>query len=138
MRSPTPMLPAAVILAALLLNGNSAFGQRPIPEPLEAVAKLKHTLRGLAIQQEVYFADSTTYAPSTPILVQRGFKADEYVTVVILTSSAGGWSAIAIHQNAPGYVCGIAYYGGNSIHPLMHGAGYGEPTCRGPDGKPFP
>jgi hypothetical protein len=58
------------------------------------------------------------------------------VTVVILTLSRTGWNGIAIHESAPGYVCGV-FIGVDDAATLYDEAVEGQVTCKGPDGKPY-
>ena len=92
-------------------------------------------LRNLVTAQEAYFADNVAYAPSVPAMggiyvPSRGAR------VVILTLFGSGWNGIAIHADAPGYVCGV-FVGKDATAPLHDEAAEGEVTCKGPDGKPY-
>ena len=144
------LLHVLVLAGAMLLTGpiQTGHSQEQAADTLKLhayTAAMRSDLRNLISMQESYFADNVTYATSMPILeqyglslqirAQHGFKASSGVTLVILTSSGWGWSGIAIHREAPGFVCGISV--GNMSPPLHADAAEGEPTCKGPDGKRF-
>ena len=90
---------------------------------------LRSDLRRLVIAQEAYYAADTTYSNSVTLLGQR-FRPSPGVTVVVLTASKSGHSAIAIDTRVAGLVCAIKI--GNAPPPLNEPAKEGTPTCRGP------
>jgi len=100
------------------------------------VRQMQSDLRNLVVAQESYFADHIAYAPSIPAMGGT-YIPSRGATVVILTLSKTGWNGIAVHENAPGYVCGVFVGMEDAMDPLRDGAEEGEATCRGPDGKPY-
>ena len=62
-------------------------------------------LRNLAITQESYWHDQDTYASD---LATLQFTSSPGVTITIVTSDAGGWSATATHANDAS-TCSIFY-----------------------------
>jgi len=87
---------------------------------------LKSSLHSYVRAQEEYFVDHNTYAVTAQATV---LKPSAGVTIVLLTSSGTGHTAIAIHRDAPGVVCGV-WVGPEPRPPLHDGAPEGEPTCR--------
>lgn len=100
------------------------------------IRQMQSDLRNLVTAQEAYFADNVAYAPSIPAM-GGSYIPSRGSTVLILVLSETGWSGIAVHEGAPGYVCGIFVGMDDAMAPLHDGAGEAEATCRGPDGKPY-
>ncbi len=75
-------------------------------------AAMKSDLQSLANQQEIYFAETSEYTPSTTSL---DFVASEGVTVTI-AASADGWSASSTHAAlAATEGCSIYYGSGTAL-----------------------
>jgi len=60
------------------------------------VAQMKSDLRNLATAEEAFFYDSTFYSSNLAAL--NNFSSSTGVTLTIVTSSPGGWSARAVHS----------------------------------------
>ena len=102
-----------------------------------AVQTLRSDLRYYLTAQEAFYADHNTYAATAQATAQAtNFAPNQSVTVVVLTSSDRGHSAVAIHSVVPGIVCGI-WVGAEPAPPLRDGASEGRPTCRIPDPTPM-
>jgi len=87
-------------------------------------AAMRSDLRNLAVSQESYFADHTTYTADIGAL---GYIATQGVTVEIRGATDRGWSAIATHARAPGVRCGI--WVGNADKPMPEVTNEGAPVC---------
>lgn len=126
-----PFLGLALTALALPVQAQEAS---PDSLPIAVAALvLQSDLRNYVRFQERFFADHNTFAAmaeATDLVPSRG------VTVVLLTSSGRGHSAVAIHSAAPGLVCGI-WVGAEPAPPLRDGASEGRPTCRIPDPAPI-
>ena len=94
-------------------------------EAAELSERLQRNLSDYAVAQETFLADQGTYAASHEA---SGFTASDDVIVVILTSTATGHSAIAIHEEVSDLVCAI--WIGTARPPLGDGAAERETTCR--------
>jgi len=99
------------------------------------IRQMQSDLQNLVVAQETYFADNIAYAPSVPAM-GSSYVPSQGVTVVILTLTRTGWNGIAIHEKAPGYVCGV-FIGVDDAATLHDKAAEGEVTCKGPDGRPY-
>lgn len=126
-----PIVACIVISLSLGALPRPAGAQQALPDSTllaEAVRTLKGELRSYVTAQEQYYVEHRTYAlnaPATPLEPSRG------VAVILLTSAGTGHSAVAIHRDVPGLVCGI-WVGLTPRPPLDDGAREGEPTCRLP------
>lgn len=88
------------------------------------VATVKSDLHNLVTAQETYFNEHQAYAPSLALVnapVSRG------VEVTIVTASATGWSAQAVHPAAVPVTCAV-YYG--QTPPLAPATTEGVIACR--------
>lgn len=63
--------------------------------------ELRDELRGLAVAQESYFYDHRIYAGTLEVLVERGYRPRPDARIVVHEATAGGWSATAVHRDAP-------------------------------------
>src|SRR3982751_5003272 len=63
------------------------------------VAQMKSDLKNLATAEEAFFYDSTFYTSSLATL--NNFNSSTAVTLTIVTATAGGWSARAVHAQTP-------------------------------------
>ena len=59
------------------------------------VAQMKSDLKNLATAQEAFFYDSTYYTSTLASL--NNFSPSTGVTLTVVTATAGGWSAQAVH-----------------------------------------
>ena len=139
MRRLTVSLP--VLLAAGVLCVPTGVAQAQADAPDDAAVRahirvLQSDLRNLVTAQEAFFADNMAYAPSIPAMGGMYFPS-RGASVAVLTLSETGWNAVAIHEDAPGYVCGIFVGMEDKMAPLHDGAAEGEATCKGPDGKRY-
>ena len=119
------------LAATALALAEPAVAQHTPPDSAtiaRAMAALKADLRNYVVAQEAYFADHVTYAKSA---ARMPFTPSARVTIVLLTSSADEHSAVAIHGDVPGLVCGI-WVGPKAAPPLRDAAREGVPTCRTP------
>ena len=126
-----PFLGLALTALALPVQAQEASPDS-LPVAVAALV-LQSDLRNYVRVQEMFFADHNAFAAmaeATDLVLSRG------VTVVLLTSSERGHSAVAIHSAAPGLVCGI-WVGAEPAPPLRDGASEGRPTCRIPDPAPI-
>ena len=139
MRSVSLRLMALAVVAVLWVSTGVAQAQVEAPAPEEArphMRVIQSDLRNLVVAQEMYFADNVAYAPSIPAM--GGIYVPSLgATVVILNLFETGWNGIAVHEKAPGYVCGVFVGMDDAAAPLHDGAEEGEVTCRGPDGEPY-
>ena len=115
----------------LLITPATLAGQQEEPDSATvraATRTLRSDLRNFVTAQEIYFADHTTYASSLHAM-REIYRPSRGVTLVVLTGSDTGHSAIAIDERVPGLVC--AMYIGNAPPPLGRGS-EGELVCQGP------
>ena len=91
------------ILAAIVIPKFSATREKAFRSTMMS------DLKNLASQQEVYFNETYSYAPSLTLAQSIASKG---VTITINENSGTGWSATAEHSGAPGQHCGI--YHGNA------------------------
>jgi type IV pilus assembly protein PilA len=77
-------------------------------------AAMKSDLHGLAITQENYFYEKSTYAGA---LTDLNFTPTRGVTITITDRSDGGWAATSWHPLASPLVCGL-YVGSMTTPPL--------------------
>jgi type IV pilus assembly protein PilA len=63
------------------------------------VGRMKTDLRNFANEQESYFSSYRTYAPNTAALTS--FNSSSGVTITVLESGSGGWSARAASTSTP-------------------------------------
>ena len=118
-------------LCALCLLPALASAQQPALDPalVEAVrSSLRSDLRNITSAQESHFGASSTYTLSLHELA-RFYAPSPRITVVLLTATNRGYSAIAIHEAVPGLVCAV--FVGSSPPPLGS-ANQGEVVCNGP------
>lgn len=119
---------AAVIGAfVVLLIGFSAI-TRPAHGDKTKVyfAILRADLRNLVTGQEMYFADSSRYAPSLQALDTSRFQASQGVSIELRVHGDTGWSATARHIGLPeDGVCTIAV----GTPPGQGNEMDGEPQC---------
>ena len=76
-------------------------------------ASMKSDLHGLALTQENYFYEKSTYADN---LTDLNFTPTRGVTVTITEANASGWAATSWHPLASPLVCGL--YMGSVTPPL--------------------
>ena len=77
-------------------------------------ASMKSDLHGLALTQENYFYEKSTYAGN---LTDLNFTPSRGVTITISDNSSGGWAATSWHPMASPLVCGL-YVGGTTTPPF--------------------
>jgi hypothetical protein len=87
-------------------------------------------LRNLVTAQEMYYADHLTYAESLDMLGTT-YRTSSGVTVTVLTGTATGWSATAVHERVPQARCGV--FIGDAGPPLAVIEQEGRPACTGFD-----
>ena len=93
-------------------------------------AALTADLRSFAAAQEAFFKDYGHFARSVHDLVElKKLEVSPGATIVLLTSSDAGYSAIAIHGEVPELVC--AFWLGKSPPPLG-ASDEGRVLCRVP------
>ncbi len=73
------------------------------------VAAVRSDLRNMASQQEIYFSQNLTYAPTTTALTMT---VSQGTTITINESTSLGWAATAFHSVLAPESCGI--YHGNA------------------------
>lgn len=132
-------LALSVLVGVLCIPMGAARAQVEAPDAEAArpyLRQMQSDLRNLVTAQEAYFADNIAYAPSIPAM-GGSFISSRGVTVVILNLFKTGWSGIAVHEGAPGYVCGIYVGMDDAVPPLNDKAEEGVATCKGPDGSPL-
>ena len=134
------ILPLMLFAAVGVLWVPMGVAEAQVEAPDSALARqyilqMQSDLRNLVMAQEAYFADHIAYAPSVPAMGDS-YVPSQGVAVVILTLTRTGWKGIAIHERAPGYVCGV-FLGVDDAATLHDKAEEGEVTCKGPDGKPY-
>ena len=90
------------------------------------IAAEKSDLRNLVTAEEAYFADHTTYSPST---TQTGFSYNQSAAVTVTISAAGGsgWNAGSVHSGTT-VTCSI--WAGDSTTYVVTGASEGAPLCQ--------
>jgi hypothetical protein len=127
----------AVVFATLAVpcgvaHGQERFDPREVQEAEQLLPVLTSDLRNYVTAQEAFFADNVRYAGRIRSLAASEFRyhASRGVTVVVLTASDRGHSAIAIHDDLPDHVCAIRV--GDVPPPLNDAAEEGEATCRRP------
>lgn len=126
------VIATAFLVPAATLHSQERFDPREVQKADELFPGLKSDLRNYVVAQEVFFVDNNRYAGSIRSLAHSEFRyrTSPGVTVVLLTVSDQGHSAIAIHEELPDYACAIRV--GNVPPPLNDGADEGEATCRWP------
>jgi type IV pilus assembly protein PilA len=87
------------------------------------VAAMKSDLRNLASAEESYFYDNATYTTSVSALT--AFSMTRGVTVTVIQSTMGGWSASAAHANSPRQC--FLYIG--NVTPVGGATAEGQVTC---------
>lgn len=119
----------AVLLAALAAAGLWWYSRARDTGHLET---MKDDLRNLATAQEAYAADNGgVFMPRNPrvtsTLPYNGYAPSSSVTVTIADPGPSGWSAVAVHDDAPGRICGMFY---GETPPAPNPASQaGEPAC---------
>jgi len=68
------------------------------------VSQMKSDLRNLAVAQEAYFYDNTTYTTS---LVALQVVPSGGVTITVTEETGAGWSATATHSELPAAQCAV-------------------------------
>jgi hypothetical protein len=125
------MLPRVIPLLAFLALAPACLGaQAPTPDTarVRLTAILRADLRNYIASQERVYGARNTYAQ---VLQAADHRSPPGVTIIVLTSSGTGHSAIAVHRDMPGLVCAI-WVGQKAVPPLHDGAQEGDPTCRAP------
>ncbi len=130
---------AVVVAVAMLFCARATHAQGGASTPDSATivrrrADLTGDLRHFATAQEAFFKDYGHFARSVHDLSEiTKFEPTQGVTIVLLTSSETGYSAIAIHRDVAELVC--AFWLGKAPPPL--GASEeGRVLCRVPSGGP--
>ncbi|HEX9691798.1 MAG TPA: hypothetical protein VGA22_06855 [Gemmatimonadales bacterium] len=119
------------VVGALTLIPRLAPAQAAPPDSarVEAARRvLQSDLRNFLTAQERYYADHRTYAGSLREMASI-YAPSRGATLILLTSSDGGHSEVAIYEGIPGLVC--ATFAGSAQPPLGKGR-EGEPVCNGP------
>jgi hypothetical protein len=128
---------AVVIAGAMLLVQHALRAQAgaATPDTLTVAARrtaLTSDLRNFAAAQEVFFKEYGHFARSVHDLVElKKFTATPGSTVVLLTSSDAGYSAIAIHRDVAELVCAIWL---GKAPPPLGASDEGRVLCRVPAG----
>ncbi|HEX3160679.1 MAG TPA: prepilin-type N-terminal cleavage/methylation domain-containing protein [Gemmatimonadaceae bacterium] len=93
------------------------------------LAAMKTDLRNLVSAQEGYFADNTAYfaGVATSAAPAQGYAPTEGVTVTIIPGVGMGWSATAVHTQAPLKTCTIFGGGSTAVAPATV---EGAPVCQ--------
>ena len=89
------------ILAAIAIPKFSSTRQKAF------ISAMKSDLKNLASQQEVYYNDSFSYAPT---LADAQAVASDGIVITINENSGTGWAATATHAALPAEQCGL-YHG---------------------------
>jgi prepilin-type N-terminal cleavage/methylation domain-containing protein len=76
-------------------------------------ANMKADLRNVAVAQESYLYDNSTYYDGAVPSAQLPFVPSTGVTVTLSDVSSGGWGATAGHNNLPGITCAL-FVGGSA------------------------
>jgi type IV pilus assembly protein PilA len=87
-------------------------------------AALRTDLRNLAVAQEAYFYEHTTYSSDTAAL---NHKSSPGVNITITAATAGGWAAIATHPLSYPLTC--ALFAGN-VAPAAPATIEGSVACQ--------
>lgn len=132
--------PLVTFVTVGVLSLPTGVAQAQVQAPDTAAARpylrqMQSDLRNLVVAQEAYFADNDAYAPSIPAM-GGSFIPSRGVSIAILALTETGWNGVAVHQSAPGYVCGIFVGMDDTEAPLRGEVVEGQPSCKGPDGKP--
>jgi prepilin-type N-terminal cleavage/methylation domain-containing protein len=88
------------------------------------VAAVKSDLANLAKEQEAYFSEHASYAPT---LAQLRTTPSPGVTVTLVETSATGWSATAVHPAAVPVTCAVFY---GSAAPVAPATSEGVVACQ--------
>jgi hypothetical protein len=130
---------AGSLVVAMLLVPRLMRAQAGAPAPDSATivkrrATLTTDLRNFAAAQETFFKEYGHFARSVHDLVElKKLEPSQGTTIVLLTSSDIGYSAIAIHSEVPELVC--AFWLGKAPPPLGTSE-EGRVICRVPAGGP--
>lgn len=109
-----------LLLPALL---QAQTGDRPATPGIgQFEEQLKQTLKYLAETQHAYRRHHPTYAPATIYLDNPPI----WPTLYVLEATESGWSAMALHERAPGLRC---YIREGSARSLVAADREREPTC---------
>lgn len=121
---------SALLILGLALRAAPAYAQQPTPDSTTArvIQTLKSDLRNYVTMQERYYAEHRTYAAATS---QTALQPTTGVTLIVLTASNTGHTAVAIHRDRPEVVCAI-WVGISPRPPLYDGADEAIPTCHVP------
>jgi prepilin-type N-terminal cleavage/methylation domain-containing protein len=81
------------------------------------IGTMKSDLRNLATAQESFFYDNNAYYGGAVPAAGFIYNSSRDVSVAILESSVGGWSATATHVGAPGKSCAVYYGNAAAVAP---------------------
>jgi len=95
----------SVIMLALFLAIVTAFAPHSHDRRTVYRAVMRSDLRNLVTHQEAVHADSGRYTTAPDTMV---YQVSSGVTVTVVSASADGFRATAVHQHLPGWVCEIA------------------------------
>ena len=88
------------------------------------LATVKSDLGNMAREQEAYFSEHATYAPT---LAQLRATTSPGVALTLVEASATGWSATAVHPSAVPVTCAV-YYG--TAAPVAPATSEGQVACQ--------
>lgn len=123
--APPPIDPDSFEGVPSCRGGNRSVVESP--RVTSAANRLRSDLGIYLVAQAAYYAENGVYGESPS---QIGVAPSVGTTIVIVTTSTGGHSAVAAQRDVPGLVCAI--WMGGALAPLDDGAAQGQASCRMP------